>query len=69
MDRRRRLAGVMGIGVVVALAACGDDDVTTAPSLIDVPETVAMGVLPQPASGALTLPPPPPPQPASNPHG
>ncbi len=51
----------MGVGLAAALGSCGDDDVTTAPSLIDVPETVAMGVLPQPASGSATLPPPPPP--------
>jgi hypothetical protein len=47
--------------LAVVLAACGDDDVTTSPSLIDVPETVAMGVLPQQLSGAPTLPAPPPP--------
>lgn len=50
----------MVIGLAIVLAACGDDDVTTATSLIDVPETVAMGVLPQQLSGAPTLPPPPP---------
>jgi hypothetical protein len=61
MDRRRlaRVA-VIGIGVVV-IAACGDDDVSTLPSIVDVPETVAMGVLPEQLSDAPTLPAPPPP--------
>lgn len=49
------------IGLVVVLAACGGDDVTTGPSIIDVPDTVAMGVLPQQLSDAPTLPAPPPP--------
>ena len=40
MDRRC-LAWVMGIGLAAALVACGDDDGTTAPSLIDVPENIA----------------------------
>ena len=61
MKRRRRLAWLAAIGLGVALVACGDDDVTTAPTLLDVPETVAMGVLPQLASDSGTLPPPPPP--------
>ena len=34
---------------------------TTAPSIVDIPDTVAMGVLPQQLSGASTLPAPPPP--------
>ena len=51
---------VIGIGVV-AIAACGDDDVSTLPSIVDVPETVAMGVLPEQLSDAATLPAPPPP--------
>jgi hypothetical protein len=51
---------VIGFGVGL-LAACGDDDVTTSPSILDVPETVAMGVLPQQLSDAPTLPAPPPP--------
>jgi hypothetical protein len=60
MDRRR-LGRVATIGLAVALAACGDDDATTLPSIGDVPETVAMGVLPEQLSDAPTLPPPPPP--------
>jgi len=60
MDRRR-VARVVVIGVGAALlAACGDDDATSLPSLVDVPETVAMGVMPQQLSDAATLPPPPP---------
>jgi hypothetical protein len=61
MDRRRlaRVA-VLGVGVAV-VAACGDDDATSLPSIGDVPETVAMGVLPEPRSDAATLPSPPPP--------
>jgi hypothetical protein len=61
MERRRvaRFA-VIGIGVTV-LAACGDDDATSLPSIVDVPDTVAMGVMPQQLSDAPTLPPPPPP--------
>src|SRR5512145_1526228 len=80
MDRRR-LARVAVIGFgLAAIAACGDDDVATLPSIVDVPETVAMGVLPQELSDAPTLPAPPPPPtttptvsttstPASNPEG
>lgn len=61
MDRRR-LARVALIGVGVAvIAACGDDDASTLPSIVDVPETVAMGVLPEQLSDAPTLPAPPPP--------
>ena len=60
MDRRR-LAGGVFIGLAALLAACGDDDVTTAPSIVDIPDTVAMGVLPQQRSEAPTLPAPPPP--------
>ena len=61
MERRRvaRFA-VIGVGVTV-LAACGDDDATSLPSIVDVPDTVAMGVMPQQLSDAPTLPPPPPP--------
>jgi hypothetical protein len=61
MDRRHlaRVA-VIGIGIAV-IASCGDDDVSTLPSIFDVPETVAMGVLPQQRSDAPTLPTPPPP--------
>jgi hypothetical protein len=66
---RRRLARavrsgpgiVLAIGLAVVLAACGDDDVTTTTSIVDVPETVAMGVLPpQPVQATLPAPPPPP---------
>jgi hypothetical protein len=46
---------------LAVLTACGDDDATTLPSIVDVPETVAMGVLPQQLSDAPTLPAPPPP--------
>jgi hypothetical protein len=60
MDRRR-LASVIVAGSCVVLPACGDDDVTSSPTVVDVPETVAMGVLPQPLSNAATLPAPPPP--------
>jgi hypothetical protein len=61
MDRRcAAWLAVIGIGVAV-LAACGDDDATSLPSLVDVPDTVAMGVLPQQLSDAPTLPAPPPP--------
>jgi hypothetical protein len=61
MDRRR-LARAASIGLAVAVfVACGDDDVTTSPSISDVPETVAMGVLPEQLSDAPTLPAPPPP--------
>jgi hypothetical protein len=60
MDRRR-LARVVISGLAIVLAGCGDDDVTTAPSLVDIPDTAAMGVLPQQGSGASTLPAPPPP--------
>ncbi len=57
---RRGLACVAVIWLGIVLVGCGDDDVTTAPTLVDVPETVAMGVIPQPLSDAPTLPPPPP---------
>src|SRR4051794_11621545 len=60
MDRRR-LARVVTIGLAVVLTGCAGDDVTTAPSIVDIPDTAAMGVLPQQVSGASTLPPPPPP--------
>jgi hypothetical protein len=46
---------------VAVLPACGDDDVTTAPSIVDIPDTAAMGVLPQQLTGSSTLPAPPPP--------
>src|SRR3954470_15254754 len=60
MDRRR-LARVAFLGLAIVLTGCGDDDVTTAPSIVDIPDTAAMGVLPQQLSGASTLPAPPPP--------
>ena len=52
---------VIGVGVAM-LAGCGDDDVTSLPSLVDVPDTVAMGVLPQQLSEPrpCRAPPPPP---------
>jgi hypothetical protein len=61
MERRRMARfAVIGVGVTV-LAACGDDDATSLPSMVDIPDTVAMGVMPQQLSDAPTLPPPPPP--------
>jgi hypothetical protein len=61
MERRRAArCAVIGVGVAM-LAACGDDDVTSLPSMVDVPDTVAMGVMPQQLSDAPTLPAPPPP--------
>ncbi len=40
---------------------CGDDGEQVSPTLLDVPETVAIGVLPDPPTDAPTLPSPPPP--------
>lgn len=60
MNRARHI-GVIAAGVALALAGCGDDAETVSPTLLDVPETVALGVLPEPLTGAPTLPPPPPP--------
>jgi hypothetical protein len=54
---RRR--GLVVLGVVLALAACGDEDQEVSPTRLDVPETVAIGVLPEPLSDAPTLPSPP----------
>jgi hypothetical protein len=61
MDRRLTARLAVTVTGLVMVAACGDDDATTLPSIVDVPETVAMGVLPQQLSDAPTLPPPPPP--------
>lgn len=43
------------------LVACGDDDQPSVASLVDIPETVAIGRMPEPPSHAATLPAPPPP--------
>src|SRR5918994_4652347 len=61
MDRRLAARLAVIVAGLSMIAACGDDDVTTLPSVVDVPETVAMGVLPQQLSDASTLPAPPPP--------
>jgi hypothetical protein len=45
----------------LALVACGGDDEPTVASLVDIPETVAIGQMPEPLSGVATLPTPPPP--------
>jgi hypothetical protein len=59
---RERVAQLMVLGVVLAGAACGDGaDDTSLPTLLDVPETVPIGVLPAAAGDAPTIPSPPPP--------
>jgi hypothetical protein len=60
MSRRHRLLA-LSMGLVVASACRGGEDETVQPALIDVPETVAIGVLPAPLSDSPTLPAPPPP--------
>ena len=45
----------------VTLVACGGDDEPTVASLVDIPETVAIGRMPEPLSDVATLPTPPPP--------
>jgi hypothetical protein len=61
MDRSRR-ARVALVGLLATLAACaGDDNQAALPLPLDVPDTVAIGVLPDQPSDAATLPPPPPP--------
>jgi hypothetical protein len=52
---------VVGAAVAIVIAGCGDDGEQASPTLLDVPETVAIGVLPDPPTDALTLPSPPPP--------
>ncbi len=47
--------------LVVASACGGGEDETVQPALVNVPETVAIGVLPAPLSDTPTLPAPPPP--------
>jgi hypothetical protein len=49
------------ICAVVALVACGNDDAPTTASLLDIPDTVAIGEMPEPPSDVATLPTPPPP--------
>ena len=50
------------MGGVTTSAACGGgSDERTLPPPVDVPETVAIGVLPDPQTDAATLPTPPPP--------
>lgn len=56
MDRARA-----ALLIALALAACGEGEATSPVSLLDVPETVAIGVMPEPASRTITVPPPPPP--------
>src|SRR6478735_8714349 len=61
MDRSRQVA-VAVFGLIATLAGCtGDTGQTALPSLVDVPDTVAIGVLPDQPSDAATLPAPPPP--------
>src|SRR5262245_14945136 len=60
MDRARGARGAV-VCLAVLLVACGDDDESTTPTLLDVPDTVAIGVLPAQAADAATLPTPPPP--------
>jgi hypothetical protein len=55
----RTLAGAVAL---FAVGACGGgDDQTVLPAPVNVPETVAIGVLPAPLSDTPTLPAPPPP--------
>jgi hypothetical protein len=56
--RRTTVPVRLAIAVSVAASACSGVDEITTPTA-DVPETVAMGVLPEPLTGTPTLPPPP----------
>jgi hypothetical protein len=60
---RERVAQLMAVAAALfGAAGCGDrGNDTSLPTLVDVPDTVAIGVLPSPAADTATLPSPPPP--------